>query len=93
MKRLFIAVCALSAVACKKEMNECGIASQVRDIKTLDGKITLATETTWTSGTVVCGQQFQNYKIMEERGMNTQFTSYCPNGETIYYYRLRIVTQ
>lgn len=95
MKRLFIGMVALAAIACKKEaiVNECGIAYQVKDFKTLDGKVTLDSIVTWTSETVECGQKFQDHKTEQQRGMAKPFTPYCPNGETIYYYRLRIVTK
>lgn len=95
MKRLFIGMVALAAIACKKEaiQSQCGMVYEVKDFATLDKKVSLAIDTLWTSETVVCGQQFQNYILEEQSGPDKPFTSYCPNGITLSYYRLRIITK
>jgi hypothetical protein len=43
--------------------------------------------TEWCSNTLVCGQQFQNYKIVASENEKTQLTAWCPFGVTIYYFR------
>lgn len=89
-----LVILGLCATSCTKDKTSmaCGQVFEVKDVLTLDKKLTLAVDTVWRSVTVVCGQQFQNYVSEEQSGYDKRFTSYCPEGITLYYYRLRMIT-
>lgn len=61
---------------------ECGQVYFITQFFSLDG-VQRSEDTTWRSESVVCGEQFLNYKIQEER--DTLMVADCINGETIGY--------
>lgn len=95
MKKYIIAAGALALmVSCTKEspiQRECGNAKWITEYYNLE-KVHQYDVITDSTTSVVCGQQFQNYKIEEAKNFLVPFTSYCPQGVTLYYMRFIIKT-
>lgn len=87
---IFFICCVFNLTGCKKQ-NDCGkvyfITEYYADPR---GEIKLSDEITWESGSVVCGQQFENYKIQELR--DTIVTAHCENGVTMWYEKHKVKT-
>lgn len=103
MKLLFKTILAAIILAlvilfcsCSKESplkNECGKAIWTYEYYDLN-KHFIRDSVTAKTESVVCGQQFQNYKIEEQQRLkDTILTSFCINGIPQYYWRENLKTK
>ena len=86
---IIIIIVLFIATSCTKE-RECGRVQQVTKLYNAN-KVWLKDSVTWDSETAICGEQFMNFQIMEER--DTVMTAICVNGETIGFKKVTIITQ
>ena len=75
--------------SCSKEYNPCGKAIWITKIYADSAGHWIKDDTTWQTGSVVCGEQFNDYKIASERE-SPRYSRHCENGITIYWVRYEI---
>ena len=77
--------------SCSKEYNPCGKAIWITKIYADSAGHWIKDSVIWETGSVVCGDQFNNYKIeSEQKERDQRYSRFCVNGVTQYWIRNEI---